>query len=88
MKDCVMMKDGKMMEMKDGKTMDLTNDMTLKNGTVVMANGTIRHKDGKTSMFKEGDCMMMDGTMTHMAHKKSTHSQGHKKPEEKMKTTS
>ncbi len=38
-KDCVMMKDGKMMEMKDGKTMMMDNDMKMSNGTIVMKDG-------------------------------------------------
>lgn len=61
--DCVMMKDGKMVEMKDGKTMPLEKDMTLKNGTVIMINGTMKTKDGKTMPMKEGECMNMDGKM-------------------------
>ncbi|MGZ4158565.1 MAG: DUF6799 domain-containing protein, partial [Bacteroidia bacterium] len=40
-KDGVMMKDGKMMVKKDGKTMPMDKDMTMKNGTVVMTDGTV-----------------------------------------------
>ena len=61
MKDCVMMKDSKMMVMKDGKTMMMDQDMTMKNGTMVMKDGTVKTKDGKTSMMKEGDSMDMNG---------------------------
>jgi hypothetical protein len=39
MKDCCMMKDGKMMCVKDGKTMPMDKDMTMKNGTKCMTNG-------------------------------------------------
>ena len=63
-KDCVMMKDGKMMEMKGGKTMMMDEDMTLSNGTIVMKDGTVKMKDGKTMMMKEGQCMYMDGKMS------------------------
>ncbi|MEP7231981.1 MAG: DUF6799 domain-containing protein [Ginsengibacter sp.] len=63
MKDCCMMKDGKMMVMKDGKTMPMEKDMTMKNGTMVMTNGECTMKDGKKMMMKEGDCMEMSGKM-------------------------
>jgi antitoxin component YwqK of YwqJK toxin-antitoxin module len=63
MKDCCMMKEGKMMVMKDGKTMPMKKDMTMKNGTMVMTNGECTMKDGKKMMMKEGDCMEMSGKM-------------------------
>ncbi|MEO7582164.1 MAG: DUF6799 domain-containing protein [Ferruginibacter sp.] len=63
MKDCCMMKDGKMMVMKDGKTMPMEKDMTMKNGTKCMTNGECTMKDGKKMMMKEGDCMEMSGKM-------------------------
>lgn len=63
MKDCCMMKDGKMMQMKDGKSMPMEKDMTMKNGTKCMANGECIMKDGKKMMMKEGDCMDMNGKM-------------------------
>ncbi|MEO6315744.1 MAG: DUF6799 domain-containing protein [Chitinophagaceae bacterium] len=63
MKDCVMMKDGKMMMMKDGKTMMMDQDMTLKNGTMIMKDGNVKMKDGKTMMMKEGESMDMNGKM-------------------------
>ena len=65
-KDCIMMKDGKMMVMKEGKTMDMDQDMTMKNGSVVMKDGTVKTKTGKTMKMKEGDCMYMDGKMMKM----------------------
>ncbi|MFT3704742.1 MAG: hypothetical protein QM802_20420 [Agriterribacter sp.] len=61
MKDCVMMKDGKMTVMKGGKTMDMTDDMKLSNGTTIMKDGSIKMKDGKTSTLNNGDCIYMDG---------------------------
>lgn len=39
-KDSVMMKDGAMMMMKNGKMMEMENDVTMKNGTVCMKDGT------------------------------------------------
>ncbi len=66
MKDCVMMKDGKMMVMKGGNTMAMTKTMTMKNGTMVTTNGTVKMKDGKTKMLKDGDCVNMDGMMSKM----------------------
>ena len=63
MKDCCMMKDGKMMVMKNGKTMPMEKDMTMKNGTKCMTNGECTMKNGKKMMMKEGDCMEMSGKM-------------------------
>ncbi|MDQ6608853.1 MAG: hypothetical protein M3Y85_03430 [Bacteroidota bacterium] len=69
-KDCVIMEDGKMMQMKDGKTMMMDHDMKMTNGTMVMTDGSVKMKNGKMSKLKEGDCVMMNGKMTHMAMKK------------------
>ena len=63
MKDCCMMKDGKMMVMKNGKTMPMTKDMVMTNGTKCMKNGECIMKDGKKMMMKDGDCMEMSGKM-------------------------
>lgn len=63
MKDCCMMKDGKMMVMKNGKTMPMEKDMVMKNGTKCMTNGECTMKDGKKMMMKNGDCMEMSGKM-------------------------
>lgn len=63
MKDCCMMKDGKMMVMKDGKTMPMEKDMVMKNGTTCMTNGECIMKDGTKMMMKNGDCMEMSGKM-------------------------
>jgi hypothetical protein len=65
MKDCVMMENGKMTVMKSGKTMDMDQDVTMTNGTVVMKDGTVKTKAGKTMMLKDGDCVMMNGSVTH-----------------------
>ena len=63
MKDCCMMKDGKMMVMKDGKTMPMEKDMVMKNGTTCMTNGECIMKDGTKMQMKDGDCMEMSGKM-------------------------
>ena len=63
MKDCCMMKDGKMMVMKDGKSMPMDKDMKMKNGTTCMVNGECVMKDGKKMTMKNGDCMDMNGKM-------------------------
>ena len=66
MDDGVMMKDGKMMMVENGKKMEMTHDVTLKNGQVVMQDGTVKMKDGKTMMMKDGDCLSMNGKMSKM----------------------
>ncbi len=63
MKDCCMMKEGKMCCMKNGKTMPMDKDMTMKNGTKCMTNGDCIMKDGKKMKMKEGECMDIDGKM-------------------------
>jgi hypothetical protein len=72
MKDCCMMKEGKMCCTKNGKTMPMDKDMTMKNGTKCMKNGDCIMKDGKTMKMKEGECMDMNGKMKKcdMMHKK------------------
>lgn len=66
MKDCVMMKDGKMMMMKDGKMMKMDKDMTMSNGMVCMKDGTCKMKNGKTMKMKEGETCDMHGKMGKM----------------------
>ena len=66
MKDCVMMKDGKMMMMKDGKMMEMDKDVTMSDGTVCMMDGTCKMKNGKTMMMKNGDKCYMNGKMGKM----------------------
>jgi Domain of unknown function (DUF6799) len=58
MKDCIMMKDGKMMVTKGGMSMDMMSDSTFKNGTMVMKDGTVKMKDGSTHMLKDGECVI------------------------------
>ncbi len=63
MKDCVMMKDGKMWMMKGGKTMPMTSEMKMSNGNTVTTNGEVMMADGNKMMMKNGDCMDMHGMM-------------------------
>ena len=63
MKDCVMMKDGKMMVMKGGKKMDMETEMTLTNGSTINTEGMLTKQDGKTKQLKNGDGLYMDGKM-------------------------
>jgi hypothetical protein len=39
-------------------------DMTMKDGSKVMTDGTMMTKDGKKMSLKDGDMVAMDGTMT------------------------
>ena len=59
----VIMKNGKLLMMKNGQTTQLTSDLTLDNGTVVMADGSVKTKDGIITTLKEGDYVGMDGTI-------------------------
>ena len=58
----VMMQGGKMMKMMDGKTAGpMDHEMTMSDGTKVMADGTVKMKDVKEMHMKDGQMMMMDG---------------------------
>jgi hypothetical protein len=45
--------------------------MKMKNGTMVMSDGSVKMKNGKTMQLKDGDCVMMDGTVKHASTTKS-----------------
>ena len=79
MKDCVMMKDGKIIMMKNGKTMAMDKEMTLGNGTKVMPDGKLVMKDGTTKMMKDDETVYLDGKMGKM----HMHNDMPKKREEK-----
>lgn len=61
--DHMMMHDGKMTMMHDGQPSPMTKTMTLRNGTKVMADGTVLLKNGKKTMLKEGQEIGTDGKM-------------------------
>lgn len=65
-KDHVMMMGGKMKMVKNGKEAPMEKEMTMGNGTVVMADGMCKMKDGTTMTMKNGDMMDMDGKMGKM----------------------
>jgi hypothetical protein len=66
MKDCIMMKDGKMMVMRGGVSMMMDKDTTVGNGTMVMTNGMVKMTDGSTRMLKDGECVMPNGKVKMM----------------------
>jgi hypothetical protein len=58
----VMMRNGKMMLMKHGKpAMPMEDDLTIANGTVVSADGTVKLKGGREFHMRNGQVMMTDG---------------------------
>jgi len=61
MKDGVFKKDGKVMVTMGGKTTDLMKDVMLKDGTKIMADGTVVMKNGSKAMLKNGEMYDMDG---------------------------
>jgi hypothetical protein len=63
MKDCVKMQDGKLIVMKGTDIMPLVKDLTLTNGTVIKADGTVKSADGATMKLKEGEAVDMDGKL-------------------------
>lgn len=57
--ECMMtLMNGKMMQMK---MVPMEQNMTLKNGDMVMTDGTVMKKDGKQMTLKEGECVNMSG---------------------------
>jgi|KBSMisStaDraftv2_1062788.scaffolds.fasta_scaffold00393_6 hypothetical protein len=60
-KKCIVNENGKIMMMKDGKTAMMTTTLTLKNGTTVTSDGTIKMVDGTTKALKDGEYIDMDG---------------------------
>ena len=65
-KDCVMMKNGKMMMSKNGVITTMDPDMLMTNGTRVMSDGRIYVRDGIQSKMREGQYMDMSGNMMTM----------------------
>lgn len=62
-KDCIMMKEDKLVVMKGGNTSDMDQSMTLTNGATVNTDGTVTMKDGTSKQLKNGDCVFMNGKM-------------------------
>ena len=56
------LKNGKMMVEENGKFNPMTEDITLKNGTVVTTSAKVTKKDGSTFALTEGQSMWTDGS--------------------------
>ena len=63
MQDGVMRQNGKMMVQKDGKAMAMESDVSMRNGTLVMRDGTCLLKDRSQIKLMEGDRMDTNGNM-------------------------
>ena len=70
MHDGFVMKKGKMIAIKNGQSKLLEKNITLGNGNVIMMNGTVKMKDGKTKVLKEGEYISVDGKTGVMRHGK------------------
>ena len=57
----VLMQNGKLMVVKNGAIKLLDNDMILPGGATIIADGTVKSKDGSTLQLQEGDMIGMDG---------------------------
>lgn len=62
-KDCIIVKDGKVMIMRHGEKKVLDSTINLGNGAMVSPDGTVKMSDGTTKMIKEGEYVDMDGKM-------------------------
>ena len=63
MKDCVAMKDGKVVVMKGTNVTVLDKDLTLPNGTTIKADGSVKMADGTAMQLKEGEALDMEGKL-------------------------
>jgi len=59
--DCIMMKDGKMVEIKNGKIQRMTADITFDNGRQISTMGEVMETNGTLTQMKEGDAINMNG---------------------------
>ena len=57
----LLMKNGKMFHNMNGKEMMMQNQMTMRNGTVMNADGSFQLKNGKQRHLSNGQCMDMNG---------------------------
>ena len=62
--DGVIMRDGQIKLVKNGNVIPLDHTLTMSNGTVVMNNGIISHKNGTKLNLTEGQHMDMAGIIT------------------------
>ncbi|WP_309640850.1 DUF6799 domain-containing protein [Flavobacterium sp.] len=61
-----MMKDGKLMMVKEGNMTLVQKDITLSNGTLIMADGNYMEKGKSKMILKEGEHIDMNGNKTPM----------------------
>ena len=61
--DHIAMEDGKMVAIMDGKIIPMDQEVTMKNGTKCMTDGTCLLTDGKKIIMKNGDKMDLNGVM-------------------------
>lgn len=59
--DGYFIEDGKLMVRKDRETSAVTSDLELKDGSVVMANGTIKTPEGHIITLQKGDMVSLEG---------------------------
>lgn len=57
----VLMKEGKMLTMQEGNLLPMTQTMTMRDGTQVMTDGSVKTADGKTLMLHNGQAVLPDG---------------------------
>jgi hypothetical protein len=70
-KDCCMMKDGKMMQLKDGKITKMKKSVTMADGTKCKCNGTCIKPDGTKIKLVEGNCVDNAGNIDNCVAKTS-----------------
>ena len=61
--DHIAMDNGKMIAIMDGKIIPMDQEVTMKNGTKCMTDGTCLLTDGKKVIMKNGDKMDLNGVM-------------------------
>ncbi|MEO5892960.1 MAG: DUF6799 domain-containing protein [Ferruginibacter sp.] len=61
MKDYVSVQGGQVILVQNNKAGRMTKDLTMKNGTVVKTDGSVKTNDGHTFQLKEGDRIYMNG---------------------------
>jgi len=66
-KDCVMMTEGKMMQLKNGQLTPIKKPVMLANGTKIKRNGKCILPDGSRIKMVEGNCMDNSGKLDNCA---------------------
>jgi hypothetical protein len=59
--ECYMMKEGAVYHCTGDNQSMMKTDATLKNGTVITRDGTVRMKDGSTQKLENGQCVSLMG---------------------------